>query len=97
VDRDEKQATLLLHGWVAIRAHKGSLTGWGMHHALHGDVREDFYNNAHGPTVAPLTWYRTIVPYDMEIPFDEIPDHTFGRLWLWWFAGMPVEKHDGTL
>ena len=100
MDRDAKQATLLLHGWSAIRFSKGVMVGWGMRHAEHGDVREDFNNRNHGPTVAPLVWYRpmswvaTLV--GQESPFDEIPDYTFDRLWLWWFVGMPVEKHDGS-
>lgn len=100
MDRDAKQATLLLNGWTAYRFRGGNLWGWGMMHRDDGEVREDFENKSHGPTVAPLVWYKRsrisgIYPRGNEITFDEIPTFTFDRLWSWWFVGMPVEKHDG--
>jgi hypothetical protein len=99
LDRDAQQVTLLLNGWTAVRFRGGAMFGWGMRHVEYGDVREDFFNKAHGPTVAPLIWYRKVegitTPGD-EIPFDAVPLYTFGRLWNWWLVGMPVEKHDGT-
>lgn len=84
IDREQKQATLILHGWYAVEVHHRALIAWGISHPMYGSIHEDMWHKTKGPSTAPLkssVYAIHVFEPHRECSFDRIPGLCFQRLW----------------
>lgn len=81
MERTQLEATLTLLGWIPVRVQRLPQV-WGVSHAEHGTVHEDFWHKTLGPSAAPLRYsaYAThIHEPQAAIEWAGIPDLAFER------------------